>query len=162
MDTGAAFDALMGSLGERVFVVTVRHGESVAGCLIGFGTQVSIGPRRFLACLSDKNHTYRVAARGAEHMAVHLVPPDRHDVAELFGGETGDEVDKLGRCAWTEGPGRTPLLDDCPDRFVGRVLDRTTLGDHVGFLLEPVAVSFAGGSSLARRAAEDIDPGHEA
>lgn len=162
MDTGAAFDALMESLDERVFVVTVRHGETRAGCLIGFGTQVSIGPRRFLACLSDKNHTYRVAARGAEHLAVHLLPPDRRDLAELFGGESGDEIDKLSRTPWTEGPGGVPLLDDCPDRFVGRVLERTALGDHVGFLLEPVGAAFAGRGSLPLRHAVDIDPGHEA
>jgi flavin reductase (DIM6/NTAB) family NADH-FMN oxidoreductase RutF len=162
MDTRAAFDALMGSLDERVFVVTARHGESLAGCLIGFGTQVSIDPQRFLACLSDKNHTYRVAARGAEHLAVHLVPPGRRDLAELFGGATGDDVDKFARCAWTEGRGGVPLLDDCPDRFVGRVLERRPLGDHVGFLLEPVAAAFAGHGGLALGDTVDIEPGHAA
>jgi flavin reductase (DIM6/NTAB) family NADH-FMN oxidoreductase RutF len=162
MDTRAAFDALMGSLDERVFIVTVRHGETRAGCLIGFGTQVSIDPQRFLACLSDKNHTYRVAARGADRMAVHLVPPGRRDLAELFGGATGDEVDKFARCAWREGPGGAPLLDDCPDRFVGRVVERRPLGDHVGFLLDPVAAQHTGSGSLRLGEAVDIEPGHEA
>jgi flavin reductase (DIM6/NTAB) family NADH-FMN oxidoreductase RutF len=162
MDRRAAFDALMRSLDDRVFIVTVRHGEARAGCLMGFGSQVSIDPQRFLACLSENNHTYRVAARGAEHLAVHLVPPGRHDLAELFGGETGDDVDKFGRCEWTDGPAGAPLLDDCPDRFTGRVLDRRPLGDHVGFLLEPVAAGYEGLGSLRLHDAGDIDPGHEA
>jgi flavin reductase (DIM6/NTAB) family NADH-FMN oxidoreductase RutF len=157
-----AFDALMASLGDRAFLVTVRHGETRAGCLIGFGGQVSIGPRRFLACLSDKNHTYRVAARGAEHLAVHLLPAGRRDLAELFGGETGDEVDKLARVPWRDGPHGVPLLDDCPDRFVGRVVERHPLGDHVGFLLEPVGAEFRGGEAMPLAAAAEIEPGHEA
>ncbi|MCW2990870.1 MAG: flavin reductase [Solirubrobacterales bacterium] len=162
MDKRAAFDALMGSLDERAFIVTVRHGETRAGCLIGFGGQVSIDPQRFLACLSDKNRTYRVAARGAEHLGVHLLPAGRRDLAELFGGETGDDVDKFARCAWHEGPGGVPLLDDCPDRFVGRVLEHRPLGDHVGFLLEPVAAAYAGAEPMPVGDAVDIEAGHDA
>ncbi|MCW2967883.1 MAG: oxidoreductase [Solirubrobacteraceae bacterium] len=157
-----AYDRLVGSLDSPLFVVTVRHGETRAGCLIGFGGQVSIDPRRFLACLSDKNRTYRVAARGAEHLALHLVPPEARELAELFGGETGDDVDKFEHCAWHEGPHGLPILDACPDWFAGRVLERHVLGDHVGFLLEPVAAAFAGAGRLHLEDALDIDPGHDA
>jgi flavin reductase (DIM6/NTAB) family NADH-FMN oxidoreductase RutF len=158
----AAYDALVSALDEPVFIVTVRHGETRAGCLIGFGGQVSIDPPRFLACLSDKNRTYRVAARGAEHLAVHLVPGEARQLAVLFGGETGDETDKFARCAWHEGPHGLPLLDECPDRFVGRVLERQVLGDHVGFLLEPVAAEFTAAGWLRRSAVESIEAGHDA
>src|SRR4051794_15391426 len=110
MANEGAFEAFSARIDEPVFVVTVAHGRTRAGCLIGFGSQVSIDPARFLACLSDKNRTYRVAAAGAEHLAVHLVPAGRRDLAELFGGETGDDVDKFERCAWHEGPRGVPLL----------------------------------------------------
>ena len=162
MDIGAAFDALMRSLGGRAMIVTVHAGGTRAGCLIGFGTQVSMDPPRFLACLSDKNRTYRVAANGAEHLVVHLLPPDRHDLAELFGGATGDDVDKFERCAWHDGPHGTVVLDDCPDWFAGRVLERRPLGDHVGFLLEPDAAAFAGGGAMPMQDVMDVDAGHEA
>ena len=157
-----AYDAFVTDLDEPVFIVTVSHGGTQAGCLIGFGGQVSIDPPRFLACLSDKNRTYRVAARGAEHVAVHLVPQRARHLAELFGGETGDETDKFARCAWHEGPHGVPLLDECPDRFTGRVLDRSPWGDHVGFLLEPVAAEFTGAGWLRRGAVQDIEAGHDA
>ena len=88
--------------------------------------------------------------------------PRRRELAELFGGETGDDVDKFARCAVAEGPHGLPLLDDCPDWFAGRVIDRHVLGDHVGFLLEPVAGAFAGAGTLRQGRAQAIDPGHAA
>lgn len=108
-----------------------------AGCLVGFATQCGIEPFRFLVCLSKRNRTYRVA-RESKVIAVHALDRDRHELAALFGGETGDEIDKFTRCAWRPGIGGTPLLTDCPRWFAGRVLDQVELGDHVGFLLAPV------------------------
>ena len=39
-------------------------------------------------------------------------PPTPTDLAELFGGETGDEVDKFARTAWRDVHG-VPILDRC-------------------------------------------------
>jgi len=44
--------------------------------------------------MSVKNTTYQTAER-ASHVGVHLIPADRLDLAELFGGETGDDIDKF-------------------------------------------------------------------
>jgi flavin reductase (DIM6/NTAB) family NADH-FMN oxidoreductase RutF len=143
-----------------MYIVTTSNGRTRAGCLIGFATQVSISPGRFLACLSVKNHTHRVAV-DAQRLAVHAVPRDRKDLAELFGGETGDEVDKFTRCAWTPADDGTPLLDDCPGRFLGDVLERLDLGDHTGYLLRPVAAWPHDGPQLTMRHAMEIEPGHE-
>ena len=96
-------------------------------------------------------------------MAVHLVPADAAELAELFGGRTGDEIDKFERCAWHEGPHGQPILDDCPSWFVGSVVDRTVLGDHVGFLLEPRAARHEpGDSGLDFQRVRGIEAGHEA
>jgi flavin reductase (DIM6/NTAB) family NADH-FMN oxidoreductase RutF len=156
------FDALMGELDYPMFIVTTAHGSERSGCLVGFATQSSIDPPRFIACLSKENHTYRVA-RGAELLAVHFVPSDGEDLAELFGGETGDEVDKFARCEWHPGPGGVPLLDRCDHRFVGSVEARFDGGDHVGFLLAPVEAEHGqreGQFSFHR--AKRIEPGHPA
>jgi flavin reductase (DIM6/NTAB) family NADH-FMN oxidoreductase RutF len=157
----SAFHSLIGRLDHAMFVVTtVGRGER-SGCLIGFGTQTSIRPPRFLACISDKNHTFRVA-RGASHMAVHIVPEDRIDVAEVFGGETGDQEDKFAEVEWHEGPEGLPLLAACPSWFAGRIVERLPLGDHAGHLLEPFAGNDAGDPPLGFRRAMKIEPGHEA
>ncbi len=162
MDPIEAFGALTAALDYPMFVVTTAAGGRRAGCLVGFATQCSIDPARFLVCLSRRNHTCRVAAE-AELLAVHVLGREQRALAELFGTETGDDVDKLARCAWTEGPSGTPLLDDCPNRFLGRVLDRFPAGDHLAFLVEVVdARSPDPGPLLTFQSVRDLEPGHPA
>jgi flavin reductase (DIM6/NTAB) family NADH-FMN oxidoreductase RutF len=156
------FQELVAQLDYPMFIATVAADGERAGCLIGFATQCSIHPPRFLAGLSDKNRTYRVA-QGADSLAIHLVPEDAAELAELFGGETGDDVDKFERCSWRPGPGGVPLLDGCPNRFVGRIRERIEFGDHMGIVLEPVlAESDPVGAQLGFHRAKRIEPGHEA
>jgi flavin reductase (DIM6/NTAB) family NADH-FMN oxidoreductase RutF len=160
--TEETFQELVAQLDYPMFIATVAAGDERAGCLIGFATQCSIHPARFLAGISDKNHTYRIAQRAAV-MGIHLVPEEATELAQLFGGETGDEIDKFERCAWHQGPDGVPLLDDCPNRFAGRILERVDFGDHVGHVLEPFFAEAEGQSGPLRfHRAKRIEPGHEA
>jgi flavin reductase (DIM6/NTAB) family NADH-FMN oxidoreductase RutF len=162
MDVEATFNSLVGDLDYPMLIVTACADDERSGCLVGFATQTSIDPSRFAVCLSHKNRTYRVGIR-AELLGVHFVPEAEAGLAELFGGETGDEVDKFERCAWRPGPGGTPLLDACPNRFVGRVLERMDAGDHDAFLLEPVlAERGTDADEFNFHRAKRIEPGHEA
>jgi len=155
------FARLVAQLDYPMLVVTVANGQERSGCLVGFGSQVSIHPPRFLVCLSVQNHTYEVA-READTLVVHLVAPERPDLAGLFGSQTGDEVDKFSRCQWTEGPAGAPILAGLPSWFVARVLERVPFGDHVGFLLEPTEVHLGEpGGTLRFRQISWIEPGHE-
>jgi flavin reductase (DIM6/NTAB) family NADH-FMN oxidoreductase RutF len=156
----AAFNGLVGDLEYPMFIVTTKAGDERLGCLVGFATQISIDPSRFLVGISHKNRTFRHGGDAAA-FGVHLVPADRSDLAELFGGETQDEVDKFARCAWHEGAEGVPLLDDCGNRFVGRVVWRADAGDHDVFLLEPVAVDHDDSEDeFTFHRAKVIDPGH--
>ncbi|MCW3006644.1 MAG: oxidoreductase [Solirubrobacterales bacterium] len=159
-----AFSELSLALDGPMFVVTTAAADDGerSGCLIGFGTPSSIDPQRFIACLSQKNHTYRVARR-ATHLAIHVAPAVAVEVARLFGGETGDEIDKFAHCAWSEGPHGMPLLDECPNRFVGEIVARHEVGDHDAFLLAPVwAEHHDGDPPLRFTTAREIAPGHPA
>jgi flavin reductase (DIM6/NTAB) family NADH-FMN oxidoreductase RutF len=153
---------LLGGLDRTMWILTVAAGGERSGCLMGFATQASLEPPRFLACVSRANHTFR-PAMASGHVAVHACP-DEPDLAlaRLFGEETGDEVDKFTRCSWHDGPQGQPVLDAVPAWFVGRVLDRFDLGDHVGLLLEPVAVEGTLEGVLGFERAKDLDPGHPA
>jgi flavin reductase (DIM6/NTAB) family NADH-FMN oxidoreductase RutF len=159
-----AFDSIVARIDYPMFIATTvaADGER-SGCLVGFTTQCSIDPARYLVCISDKNHTYRVVQR-ADAMALHLVPEDGDEVAALFGGETEDATDKFEQCAWHPGPGGLPLIDVCPNWFAGRILDRVPLGDHVGHVLDPFAgedpAPELGWYPFSR--AKGIEPGHEA
>jgi flavin reductase (DIM6/NTAB) family NADH-FMN oxidoreductase RutF len=153
---------LLGGSDGPMWILTVAIGDERSGCLIGFATQVSIEPARFLACVSRVNHTFDPATR-AEHVAVHVAPTeDDDDLAHLFGEETGDEIDKFSRCAWHEGPEGQPILEGCPGWFVGHVIARHDLGDHVGLLLEPVAVAGTADEALTLDEAKELDAGHPA
>lgn len=141
--------------------MTAAHDGERGGCLIGFASQVSIHPPRFLACLSVKNRTYRLAA-DADTLVVHPVPEEAEELALLFGGETGDEIDKFSRCDWTPGPDGAPVLAELDTWFAGHVLERIDFGDHVGFLLEPIVVSHQDTQEpFTFRRGRWIDPGHE-
>ena len=158
-----AFEKLVAQLNYPMFVVTTAADGVSAGCLVGFASQTSIHPPRFLVGLSKRNHTFRVAG-GATHLAVHVFDREHLDVVELFGGQTGDEIDKFERCSWHRGPADLPVLDEAAAWFAGRILDRFTLGDHVGHLLEPVDGSAP--HDLQRWVSfgdvRDLQPGHEA
>jgi flavin reductase (DIM6/NTAB) family NADH-FMN oxidoreductase RutF len=157
-----AFEGLVGNLEYPMFIITARapDGEPL-GCLVGFTTQASIDPPRFLACLSHNNRTFR-RGRDATMLGVHAVPADAGDLAELFGGETGDETDKFARTPWHEGPEGVPILDRCENWFAGRVLRHWDAGDHDAFLLEPVEGASGEGGEFTFHRAKRIDPGHEA
>lgn len=153
---------VLAHLDYPMFIVTVAAAGERSGCLVGFTTQCSIDPPRFLVCLSTKNHTFRVA-EVAEVLVVHLVPRDAVQLAGLFGEQTGDETDKFARCAWSPGPGGTPVLEDCGNWFAGRILQRVAAGDHWAFVLEPFQAASTGDEeAFTFHRAKAIDPGHPA
>ncbi len=155
-------DAFVRGLDYTMLLVTTRHERARSGALVGFSTQTSIDPFRFLVCLSHKNLTTRVA-EGATHLAVHQFGPDQLALARLFGEHSGDDVDKFARCAWTDGPEGVPILDGCPAWMVGEITARLDLGDHHGMLLAPVAAARARDSgAVTFSELPDLDPGHEA
>jgi flavin reductase (DIM6/NTAB) family NADH-FMN oxidoreductase RutF len=158
----ADFDDLVGRLDYPMLIVTANDGRRRAGCLVGFASQCSIDPPRHMVWLSKNNHTYAVA-KGGDRLGVHVPVPENRALAELFGTVTGFAEDKFARCAWRDGPDGVPLLTDCPQWFVGRVLSRHDTGDHEGVLLEPTVVGDGAGlGQLGFQAVRDLDAGNEA
>jgi flavin reductase (DIM6/NTAB) family NADH-FMN oxidoreductase RutF len=156
------FTELTGGLDYPMLVVTATSEGQRAGCLVGFSTHCSIDPPRFIVCLSDKNHTRRVAER-SDALAVHFLASDALELARLFGSETGDEIDKFSRCRWHPGPFDLPILDDCHRWFVGEILERQKLGDHVAFVVNPLAANNEGSTdTLTFSQVKHLDPGHDA
>lgn len=159
MDTDTFFDRL----NPEMCVVTAAVGDERAGCLVGFSAQCSIRPPRYVVWLSKANRTYRVA-RDADRLAVHLLTRDQHELAALFGGETGDDIDKFTRVRWRPERGGAVVLEEAAAWFVGTVRTRVDGGDHVGFVLEPERSGQRDddGPLLRLRDSLDIDPGHPA
>lgn len=168
-EPGPGLDGFTDVLDYPMYVVTAAAGGERAGCLVGFASQCSIGPPRFMVWISTANRTYRIARR-ASHLAVHVLRREQRQTAELFGGHTGDDLDKFERVAWWPGEGATPVLADCLTWFVGRVHGLVEGdGDHVGFMLEPVLHGPPSGQDegqgpplLRLSDIVDISPGHPA
>ena len=160
MDAESAFDQVVADTDYAMYVITAADGEERAGCLVGFATQCSIRPPRFLVCLSKVNRTYRLACR-AQALGVHLLREDQRELASLFGEMTGDETDKFDRCRWEPGAEGVPLLADCDSWFVGTVIGRFDLGDHEGFHLAPVQAGRRTAlTPLTFQSVHDLVPGH--
>ncbi len=106
--TTSAFAQLVAALDYPLYVITTAVQGEPTGCLIGFATQCSIHPPRFLACISKKNHTFQLARR-ATVFAVHVVDEDNKALAEAFGGEDRGRSGQVCGCAlalrrWSAGP----------------------------------------------------------
>src|ERR1700690_1013381 len=96
---GETFLTITTGLDYPMLVVTAQADAGPAGCLVGFSTQSSIDPPRFLGCLSDKNRPLRVAMR-TDMLGVHFLSDEQVGLARLFGSETTDETDTFSRCRW--------------------------------------------------------------
>ena len=157
-------DKLTSELDHPMLIVTTAADGEQSGCLVGFHSQCSIDPPRWAVWISKVNHTFGIAQR-ATTLALHFPSAGDRDLAELFGEETGDAVDKFERCAWTAGRDGVPLLDRLPNRIIGRVRDHVDDGgDHQLFVVdlddlqhgpEPLR-------ALGFQAVRGFDPGHPA
>ena len=147
--------ALPGALDVSLLVVTAAAGDDRSGCVVGFATQCSLEPERFLVCLSRANRTYEVA-RAAATLGVHVLGADQVELARWFGGTTDDQVDKLAAVDWRPGDDGAPLLVACAAWAEMRVLEQLPLGDHVGFLVE--ATASGTGTHEGRLHLSDVGP----
>jgi len=156
------FEQLVGAIDYPMYIVTAFADGERSGCLVGFTSQASISPRRFMVCISKRNHTFKVASRSPV-LGVHVLRPGDEEISVRFGELTGDRVDKFDGLDVVEGPGQVPILPGL-DWFAGRVLQRVDLGDHVGHLLAPHdgEALRTGRGQMGFQDVSDMEPGHSA
>ena len=130
---------------------------TVAWGLAGASTASAQAP-----AFEKKNHTYSIASR-ADRLVVHFLGAGNFELARLFGEQTGDEIDKFSRCAWTPTADGLPVLHGTLGWVACRVLDRFDAGDHVGHLVEPIyGETTAEKGQLGFQAVASLQPGHAA
>jgi flavin reductase (DIM6/NTAB) family NADH-FMN oxidoreductase RutF len=141
---GHDFNTLMAALDSPLIVVTTADERERAGCLVEFHAQSSIDPQRYCVWLSKANYTYRVALHSS-HLVIHFLTADDLPLADLFGTQTGDTVDKFAGLPVDSGPGGAPVLRQCPNWLaVRRIALLDEGGDHVCLTTEPVTAQAAG------------------
>lgn len=159
-------DDLCGELSYPMVAVSASShaGNERDACLVGFSTQISIDPWRYLVGLSPRNRTFQIAMR-CSVLGVHFLTFGDEDLARLLGSvsERDAGTGKADRLAsmMSEGPEGSALIDGCNDWFVGKILARHSCGDHVAHVLEPVVdhVSSERFVQLDASAVMDLPPG---
>ncbi|WP_038170999.1 flavin reductase family protein [Tomitella biformata] len=161
--SGDAFEGVAAELDYPMLIATTSADGESTGCLVGFATQVSLQPARFLVCLSDKNYTHAVATR-ASHLAVHYIAADQVELARLFGEQTGDVINKLARCDWRLAADGLPVLTGAECWFAGPIVQVVPFGDHTGFVIEPDrgAAPERSAQLLSSLQVRSLEPGHGA
>ncbi len=155
-----SFEHIMATLDYPMCIVTTCFENEKAGCLVGFSTQCSILPQHYLVCISKQNYTLEVAKK-AQFLTLHFPSVDQIELAKLFGETTGDNIDKFSFCPWYIGPYGAVIIKDDIDWFIGKIIQRIDLGDHVGHLLEPVsALKVSTGPKLGFQEVKKIPAGH--
>jgi flavin reductase (DIM6/NTAB) family NADH-FMN oxidoreductase RutF len=155
-----AFESFVATLDYSMLVVTAARRGRHDGCLVGFATQCSIEPQRFLVCMSKANATARLTRR-ARYVGVHQLGTEQEGLARLFGEQSGDWTDKFAACRWHADLYGVPVLDDAPVWLIGRTVTRVDLGDHTGLVLAPVDGSrHRDDPSLMFGAIKNLDAGH--
>ena len=159
----AAADAYVSMAEYALQIVTTGSVEDeVSGCLVGFATQCSIVPPRFIVCISKVNHTYLVSER-SDAVALHLIGRHQIELASLFAETSGDTNDKFSRCQWRPGVTGAPVLSECVAWLEGTVIQRWSVGDHQALLVQPVAGGVGDHRDvLTIQTAPSFHPGHPA
>lgn len=158
-DLDAAFDDLAGFVDPAMVIVTANDGDADAGCLVGFHSQTSISPRRWGVWISRANQTHDVVMR-AGRVGIHFLSADDRELAEVFGGETGEEVDKFASDDVVRRLG-VPMLAACRAWMVGDVVGRHADGDHTCVVVAPTSAGERVPDRPLRLAdVDDIEPGH--
>jgi len=150
---------LVSSADAPLFVVTTQDSRERSGCVVGFVTQCSIYPERFVVCLSRLNHTYEVARR-AKALGVHLLLADDSELAHRFGEMTGDEVDKFAGIAVETASCGAPIFRGERPWVAGFIEDIHPFGDHVGFVIQPTESGGHRSSAPMRLESIELEAGH--
>lgn len=156
------FESLLASVDPAMIVVTTTADGTRAGCLVGFHAQSSISAQHYSVWLSKANHTYRVGLR-ATHFAVHFLTSSDLALAEHFGTQSGEDVDKFADLHLVADDTGVPLIGECANRIV---LERIAVlddgGDHV-CVTTRVHSTHSGGDFAPLRLSDvvHLDPGHD-
>lgn len=86
------------------------------------------------------------AVESAEHVGIHLLAQNQHDVARVFATSGIDRFAAVP--SWRAGPFELPILDDVLAWMAARVRTRVIAGDHVVVIAEVVHAAYRDAAPL--------------
>ncbi len=152
--TPSAFDEALRLLPAPVTIIGARQGDQLGGLTAAWVTRVSLDPPLLLAAIGHERHTHELLA-AAHEFTVSVLHADQVETARLFGLQSRRQVDKWGETPHELMGEGVPAVADCAARYLCRLVDRFTTGDHdcvVGEII--LAETVAGGPALPMRSAD--------
>ena len=86
-------------VGYGLYVLTVKDGEKDNGLIVNTVTQVANNPTRFSVCVSKENYSHDVIRRTGKMTVNCLDTTAPFRVFEVFGFQSGRDVDKFADCS---------------------------------------------------------------
>lgn len=137
-----------------VAVLGAARDGVLGGLTAAWITRVSMEPPLVLVSVGHERFTWELL-EGGDEFTISLLAADQVDEARLFGLNSRRDVDKWARTAHILLGEGVPALEHCSARFLCRVENRFTTGDHdcfVGRVTEWEIV--AGGPALPMRGSD--------
>ncbi len=131
--TEDSFDphALRRALGNFATGITIVTAQAADGSKIGLTVNsfnsVSLQPPLILWSLDKRSASSLEVLRGSGHFAVNVLAADQIALSNHF---ARPQEDKFAGIAFSEGPGRAPLLEGCAARFHCALEQEIDAGDH--------------------------------
>ena len=126
-DDGRGFRRCLGQYATGVAVITVKHGDKLAGMAVNSFSAVSLDPPLVLWSIRRESASAQ-AYLEASHFAVNVLSADQVETSQVFGAP---HPDRFSQVAWTPGRHGIPLLDGAVAHLECRLETVYEGGDHL-------------------------------
>ena len=151
------FDPALQLLPAPVTVIGVLRDGELGGLTASWVTRVSIDPPLVLVSVGHGRRTWDLL-EGTGEFTVSVLAEDQVPVARLFGKHSRRDRDKWAETDHVLMGDGVPALARCAARWLCRVTDRITTGDHDCFVGKVVAAEVVDGPpALPMRVADYAD-----
>jgi len=153
-NTQSSFDEALHLMPAPVTIIGVRAGAELGGLTAAWVTRVSVDPPLLVVAVGHERRTWELLA-AADEFSVSVLRENQVAVARLFGLHSRRDIDKWAETGHDRLGDGVPALSDCAARYLCRLVDRFTTGDHDCIVGEIVsAETMAGGPALPMRGAD--------
>ncbi len=127
--TNDTMETALRLLAAPVTVIGIRNGAELGGLTAAWVTRVSTAPPLLLVAVGHERHTWQMLAAASE-LSVSVLHAEQVAVARLFGLHSRRDTDKWARTEHELIGDGVPTVTGCAARYLGRIRDRFTTGDH--------------------------------
>ena len=120
-----------------LFITTAKDGDTAAGAVISFVTQISIEPSLIALSIRKNSSFYNVAEKN-KNVAIHLPSKDQQLMVSSFFKIKDQSQNSINGYGFKWSELGNPLLDDIPMILEVIIIEIIEKGDHPIFICEVV------------------------